>query len=512
MSGIQSEKIGEEFEQDRSKMIEMKATNNLYEGKSYTISEFRHELGIPLILARKLITWGYVEVQKTADGTIKITESELRETREYLQNPWYKMKLFVRALGPGIITGAADDDPSGIGTYSSVGAQFGFGLIWLAPWLLPLMTAVQEACARIGIVTNKGLAGVLLRHYKKWLVLLIVSLLIIANVANIGADISAMTASIKLLWPAQIPFSFTITAISLTVVIILMEVMIPYKNYAKFLKWLCLSLFAYIITGFIIHPDWARIFREALVPHIVFNKEYIFAIVAVFGTTISPYLFFWQTSEEVEEKKIAGKIDGDGNKISFKLTDRIGRMRTDVRTGMIFANLTFFFIVLTTAKVLAGNGIGNIESAEQAAMALRPLAGNQAFLLFALGILGTGLLAIPVLAGSGAYALAELMNWREGLEEKFSRAKAFYLVIAISILVGLAINFIGISPMKALYYSAFLNGVISIPLLYVIMIVGNDKQIMGRETHPGWVKFFGWAAFWFAACSFVLIILLNIFK
>jgi len=478
----------------------------------FSISEFRHELGIPLMLARKLITWGYVEVQKTADGTIKITESELEETREYLKNPWYKTKLYMRALGPGIITGAADDDPSGIGTYSSVGAQFGFGLLWLAPWLLPLMTAVQEACARIGIVTNKGLAGVLLRHYKKWLVFLIVSLLIIANVANIGADLSAMTASVKLLWPAGLPFSFTLTAIVLTLIIILMEVMIPYKNYAKVLKWLCLSLFAYIITGFITHPDWARVFGSALIPHVTFNKEYVFAIVAVFGTTISPYLFFWQTSEEVEEKKIARKIDEEGNQVSFKLNDRIGRMRTDVRTGMIFANLTFFFIVLTTAKVLAGNGISSIESAEQAAMALRPLAGDQAFLLFALGILGTGLLAIPVLAGSGAYALAELMNWREGLEEKFSKARAFYLVIALSIIIGLAINFIGISPMKALYYSAFLNGVISIPLLYVIMVVGNDKRIMGRETHPGWVKFFGWAAFWFAVAAILTVIVLSFIK
>ncbi len=492
--------------QDKNSKFNDKASQT----KLFTLSEFRHELGIPLILARKLIVWGYVEVVKAADGTIRITEGELEETKVFLKNPWHRTKLFFKALGPGIITGAADDDPSGIGTYSSVGAQFGFGLIWLAPWLLPLMTAVQEACARIGIVTNKGLAGVLLRHYKKWIVFVIVALLIVANVANIGADISAMAAAIRLL----IPINFAVVAIALTVLIIAIEILIPYRHYSKILKWLTLSLFAYIITGFIIHPDWAMVFKEALIPQMSFNKTYVFAIIAVFGTTISPYLFFWQASEEVEENKLVGKakVDEDGEPISHKLNDRIGRMRTDVRTGMIFANLTFFFIVLTTAKVLNANGIFNIESAEQAAMALKPFAGDQAFLLFALGIVGTGLLAIPVLAGSGAYALAELMNWREGLENKFSRAKAFYCVITLSILIGLAINFIGINPMKALYYSAFLNGVIAVPLLFVIMVVGNDKRIMGRETHPTWVKVFGWAAFAFAAIAVMAVIALNFIK
>jgi len=470
----------------------------------YSLSEFRHEVGIPLILARKLIVWGLVEAQRAADGTLKIAESEVIETIDYFKNPWVKTKLFIRALGPGIITGAADDDPSGIGTYSSVGAQFGYGLIWLAPWPLPLMTAVQEACARIGIVTNRGLAGVLLKHYKKWVVGLVVSLLIIANVANIGADIAAMTASIGLLYPVN----FTITAIVLTIVIIGIEIAIPYKDYAKFLKWLTLSLFAYLITGFIIHPDWLTVFKSALVPSFEFDKTYLFAILAVFGTTISPYLFFWQTSEEVEENRACE----DKHCVEHHLNNRIAHMRTDVRTGMIFANLTFFFIVLTTAKVLNQNGIFNIESAEQAALALKPLAGDQAFLLFALGIIGTGLLAVPVLAGSGAYALAEMMNWREGLGQKFSRAKAFYIVIAASILIGLGLNFIGISPMKALYYSAFLNGAISVPLLFVIMVVGNDKRLMGRETHPTWVKVFGWAAFVFAAVALIGVIVLQFMK
>ncbi|MFA4995960.1 MAG: divalent metal cation transporter [Patescibacteria group bacterium] len=461
--------------------------------KLFTLSEFRNELGIPLVFAKKLVVWGEVEAVKAADGTLRISEEELLEAKEILKNPWKRGYLYLKSLGPGIITGAADDDPSGIGTYSSVGAQFGYSFVWMAPWLLPLMTAVQESCARIGIVTNKGLAGVLLKHYKKSIVASIAVLLVIANIANIGADIAAMTASVNLI----VPINFTITAIVIAILIIAVELTIPYRNYAKFLKWLALSLFAYIITGFMIHPDWLAIFKEAIVPDLSWNKDYIFAMVAVFGTTISPYLFFWQTSEEVEEQA-AEKFE---HKKLDRMNNRIAKMRTDVKSGMIFANFTFLFIVITTASVLSKNGITSIESAEQAALALKPFAGDYAFLLFALGIIGTGLLAVPVLAGSGAYALCELMNWKEGLEEKFSRAKAFYSIIAVSILIGLAINFIGISPMKALYYSAWLNGVMAVPLLFVIMIVGNDKKIMGAETHPRWVKVFGWAAFIFSALA-----------
>jgi Mn2+/Fe2+ NRAMP family transporter len=366
------------------------------------------------------------------------------------------------------------------------------------------MTAIQETCARIGIVTNKGLAGLLRKHYQNWVVATIVLLLIIANTANIGADIAAMTASVKLLAPS---FNFTITAIIITLIIIILEVKIPYKNYAKILKWLTLSLLAYIITGFIIRPDWIGIFKTALVPDVTWNKDYIFAIIAVFGTTISPYLFFWQTSEEVEENKNKS-LEIDKNK-KLQLFNRIATMRTDTKTGMLLANVVFLFIVITTAKVLNANGITSIGSAEEAALALRPLAGDYAFLLFALGIIGTGLLAIPVLAGSGAYALAELFHWKEGLSKNFTQAKSFYMVIIISILVGLGLNFLGVSPIKALYYSAFLNGVIAVPLLYVIMIVGGDKKIMGAETHPGWVRFFGWMAFIFSAVAVIGVIATN---
>jgi len=463
--------------------------SELSKEKFFTLSEFRHEVGIPLVLAKKLVIWGVIGAEKAVDGTLRIAASEVVKVVELFEKPWVKAYYFIRALGPGLITGASDDDPSGIGTYSSVGAKFGFGILWMAAWLLPMMLAIQEVCARIGIVTNRGLAGVLQEHYKKKVVGAAVVLLIIANVANIGADLGAMAASLQLL----IPVNFYAAAIFFAVLTIIFEIFIGYHIYVKFLKWLAISVLAYVVTGFIIHPDWKIIFNSAFIPQITFSKEYIFAMIAVFGTSITPYLFFWQASEEVEENRLHQKLHRlfhkkENNGVKYK----IARMRTDVGTGMILANIVFFFIVLTTAQVLFKNGITNIESADQAALALRPLAGKYAFLLFAFGIIGTGMLAVPVLAGSGAYALAEIMKWREGLEQKFSRAKGFYLVITFSILVGLALNFFHINPIMALYYSAFLNGLIALPLLIVIMIVGDDKKIMGKETHPTWVRIFGW--------------------
>ncbi len=462
---------------------------NQNQEKLFTLSEFRHELGIPLVLAKKLVIWGVVKGERAVDGTIRITASEVVIAAKLIERPWSKAYYFIRALGPGLITGASDDDPGGIGTYSSVGAKFGFAILWMAAWLLPIMLAVQEVCARIGIVTNRGLAGVLQKHYKKNIVMLAVVLLIIANVVNIGADLGAMGASLKIL----IGINAGVAALLFAVLTIIFQIFIGYHIYVKFLKWLAISVLAYVVAGILIHPQWHLVLRHAFVPQINLNKEYVFAMIAVFGTTITPYLFFWQTSEEVEENRLHKKIHKVlGAKERNGLRTRIGRMRTDVGTGMLLANVVFFFIVLTTAQVLFKNGINNIDSAEQAALALKPLAGNYAFLLFAAGIIGTGMLAVPVLAGSGAYALAEIMNWREGLEEKFSRAKEFYMVIALSILVGLSMNFFRINPIMALYYSAFLNGIISVPLLIIIMVVGNDPKIMGKETHPKWVWFFGW--------------------
>jgi len=459
--------------------------------KFFTLSEFRHEAGIPLILAKKMVIWGVVKAERSIDGTLRIAGPEVKKAIVLIEKPWVKAYYFLRALGPGLITGASDDDPSGIGTYSSVGAKFGFGILWMAAWLLPMMLAVQEVCARIGIVTNRGLAGVLQQHYKKKIVGVAVVLLIFANIVNIGADLGAMAASLRLL----VHINFYVAAIFFAILTIILEIFIGYHLYIKFLKWLSISVLAYIVTGLIINPEWKVVFTSAFIPKIIFSKEYIFAMIAVFGTSITPYLFFWQTSGEVEENKLHQKLHkllrkNENNGVHA----RIGRMRTDVGTGMFLANLVLFFIILTTAQVLFNQGITEIESAHQAAEALRPLAGDYAYWLFAFGIIGTGMLAVPVLAGSGAYALSEIMKWREGLELKFSRAKGFYLVITFSILIGLSLNFFHINPIKALYYSAFLNGLIALPLLVVIMIVGDDKKIMGRETHPVWVRIFGWMA------------------
>jgi NRAMP (natural resistance-associated macrophage protein)-like metal ion transporter len=453
--------------------------------KLHTLSEFRREVEIPLVVAKKLVSRGEVKVMKLADGTVRITEEEILRLKRIFRDRWKRTKYFFRLLGPGIITGASDDDPSGIGTYSSVGASFGYAILWTAAWLLPLMLAVQEACARIGVVTNHGLARVLQKHYRRKVVAGVVFLLITANVVNIGADLGAMAASLRML--AGVNFFWAV--VSFALLIILIETFFQYHVYVKVLKWLTLSVFAYIFAGLLARPDWGEVLRNAFIPAIIWNEGYIFALIAIFGTTITPYLFFWQASEEVEEGKLI-KFKSDG----FALRHRVREMRTDVGAGMILANVVFFFIILSTAQVLFKHGITNIESAERAALALRPFAGNAAYLLFAIGIIGTGLLAVPILAGSGAYALCEILKWREGLELRFSRARGFYLVIALSILVGLGLNFIGVNPIKALYYAAYLNGIIALPLLVAIMIVGNDKKIMGTETHPGWVKVFGWAA------------------
>lgn len=478
-----------------------KEKNNLSKEKFFTLSEFRHKAGIPLILAKKLISWKEVKAVRDEEGIIRVAESEVVRFIKILEKPWIRGYYFFRALGPGFITGASDDDPSGIGTYSSVGAKFGLGIIWMAAWLLPMMMAIQEVCARIGIVTNRGLAGVLQKHYNKKIVAAIVSLLIIANVVNIGADLGAMAASLAMLTN----INFYLAAILFAVLSIILEIFIGYHIYVKILKWLAVSVLAYIITGIIINPNWTEIFNFAIIPRFEMSEEYLFAIIAVFGTSITPYLFFWQASGEVEENKFKRKVKRlMHEKFHINNHERIAKMRTDVGTGMILANLVFFFIVLTTAQVLFKNGITEIESAHQAAEALRPLAGEHAYLLFAFGIIGTGLLAIPILAGSGAYALAEIMKWREGLDNKFSHAKGFYLVIVFSILVGLCLNFFNINPIMALYYAAFLNGIISLPLLIAIMVVGNDKKIMGRETNPWWVKFFGWLAILFIISAILL--------
>lgn len=455
--------------------------------KNYTLKEVSKKFDIPVrklaFLIRRDVIAPIVE-----EGNILISESEIKR---YLGLPGDTKKKhqdsFLKTLGPGIITGASDDDPSGIGTYSQVGAQYGLGLTWLSVYLLPMNSAVQETVARIGIVTGKGLAGVIGKHYSKKILYLLVSLLVIANTINIGADIGAMVSSFQLL----VPINFYIGAILLTAGMLLLEIFFSYHRYAKVLKWLTISLFAYIITGFIIRPDWFEVLRSMLLPNIQLNTAFLAALVAVMGTTISPYLFFWQASEEVEEERDKGVLS-DHHIAAYKI--ELKNMRKDTITGMTYANVVFLFIVITTAFVLHDNGITTINSASDAAQALRPLAGDLAYLLFTIGIFGVGLLAVPVLAGSSAYAVSDILGWKEGLNKKFSKAKAFYGVIIASMLVGLAMNFFGVNPIKALYYAAIVNGTASPVLMYFIFKVGRDKKIMGGFTNPRWVNFWGYIA------------------
>ncbi len=418
-----------------------------------------------------------------------------------------KKKSFLSILGPGLITGASDDDPSGIATYSQAGAQFGFGMLWMSLFLYPLMAAIQEICARIGLVTGNGLAGIIKKRYSKKVAYPVASLLLIANTINIGADIGAMAASIRLIFP-QLPF--VVVSLSFTAFIILSEVLIPYEKYVKILKYLTLSLTAYVITSVIVGGNLLNMLVYTVIPHILFTPDFAMMFVAVAGTTISPYLFFWQTSEEAEEDIAEKKIKDIGKgqpKISKK---EIKLMRADVAIGMAVSQLIMWAIIVTTAGTLHLGGVTNIQTADQVATALEPLvksfpnAGIIAKTIFALGIIGTGLLAIPVLAGSSGYALADAFGWRQGLAKKFGQAKHFYLVITVSTVIGLWINFTNIDPIKALVYTAVINGVVSVPLLFIIMRISNDKSILGDKTNGKLLSIFGWIAFVVMAVSVVI--------
>lgn len=405
---------------------------------------------------------------------------------EQEMHPRLKKKLtrfgrFMRILGPGIITGAADDDPSGIATYSQTGAQFGFGQLWTALYQLPLIIAVQEACARIGAVTGKGLAGVVKEHYSKKFLIAVVSLVVIANTINIGADIGAIASASQLVFN----FSFAFYAIVSAIVIVLLEIFINYRNYAKFLKFLTLSLLAYPITALIINEPWGQIIKATIVPHIEFSFQFLFIAVGVFGTTITPYLFFWQASEEVEEEISQRHLDKKGG-TPHGIKKFLKQIRIDTTIGMFAAELAQWFIIITTATVLFSHGVTNINTAADAAKALEPLvhsfpnSGQLAKDIFAIGIIGLGFLAIPVLAGSTAYAVSEAFSWRKGLYRKFNKAKGFYGIIIVSTLVGLLMNFIGINPIKALVFAAVFNGVTAVPLLFMINKINSNEAILGE--------------------------------
>lgn len=390
-----------------------------------------------------------------------------------------KIKKFFRELGPGFITGASDDDPAGIATYSITGAMFGFAQLWLAVFSVPLMIAIQEMCGRIGLVTGKGLASVMKKHYSQKLLSVCILLLLFANTVNLGADLGAMAAAAQLL----IPLPFTVLLIGMTVLILVLEIFVSYKVYAKYLKFLCLSLLAYIASLFFVKLNWGDVLYATFVPHFSFSKIYLFNIVAFLGTTISPYLFFWQASEEVEDEVLHHKLRRMGSGVPHVTPMDLSRLRKDTAIGMFFSQIVAWAIVVVTGATLYNAGIHTITSATEAAEALRPFAGDSAFLLFALGIIGTGFLVVPILSGSVSYAIAETFSWKEGLYLKLRKAHGFYGVITIATLVGLLINFVGINPFSALYYSAVVNGIVAVPLLIIIMLIANNKQILGSRTN-----------------------------
>jgi NRAMP (natural resistance-associated macrophage protein)-like metal ion transporter len=380
---------------------------------------------------------------------------------------------FWKLLGPGLVTGASDDDPSGIATYSQAGAAFGLSTLWTALVTFPLMASIQEMCARIGLVTSHGLAGTIKNNYSKPVLYLMLLFSFPAIVMNIGADIAGMGAVGNLLFPSihAIYFSIFFTAILLVLIIYL-----PYQKIASVLKYLCIVLLVYFVVPFLYKQDLSAILKATFIPTIKFDKDFIVILVAILGTTISPYLFFWQATMEVEDMK-------QNNKSLIVNKRIIHEMKQDVDFGMLFSNLTMYFIILTTGTVLFNGGIHQIDTVEQAALALKPLAGNLAYLLFAVGVIGTGLLAIPVLSGSLSYIITETFGWKEGLNRKFNKAKAFYIIIAISLILGLSMNYIGISPIKALIYSAILYGLTAPVLIGIILHISNNKKIMGKFTN-----------------------------
>jgi NRAMP (natural resistance-associated macrophage protein)-like metal ion transporter len=400
-----------------------------------------------------------------------------------------KSKAYWHMLGPGLTTGASDDDPSGIATYSQTGAQYGFQYLWLSIWTFPLMSVVQEMCARIGLVTGRGLAGNIRVHFNKKVLYVCTVLLFIANTINIGANLGAMAKAVQLLNP-QLNFYAIVIAFGL--VSLLLQIFTPYVRYARYLKWLALVLFSYVLSTILAHLDWGTVFSHAFVPHLPLNKDSLILLCAILGTTISPYLFFWQTSQEVEEQILQGKTTLRERQLATPRED-VKSMRIDVWSGMFLSNLVMFFIIAACGGILYANGITEITSAAQAAEALRPFAGNASYFLFAIGIIGTGLLSIPVLSGASSYALAESLRWREGLYRSLAQGKAFYGVIIISMFIGIIINFLGIDPIKALIYSALLNGLVAPVILFLIVKMSSSHHIMGRWVNKKYVTWIGWA-------------------
>jgi NRAMP (natural resistance-associated macrophage protein)-like metal ion transporter len=411
-----------------------------------------------------------------------------------------KFIRFWKILGPGLVTGGSDDDPSGIATYSQAGAAYGFSTLWTALLTFPLMASIQEMCARIGLVTTHGLAGTIKKNYSKPVLYLMLLFSFPAIVLNIGADIAGMGAVGNLLFPS---IHATFFSIGFTLLLLVLIVYLPYLKIASVLKYLCIVLLVYLIVPFLYKQDWLAVLKSTFIPTIKFDKDFISILVGILGTTISPYLFFWQATMEVE----------DARQMKTKLVVNkriISEMKQDVDFGMLFSNIVMFFIILTTGSILFNGGIRQIDTVEQAAQALKPLAGNLTYLLFAVGVIGTGLLAIPVLSGSLSYIITETFGWSEGLNKKFNKAKAFYIIIAISLILGLSLNYIGISPIKALIYSAILYGLTAPVLIAIILHISNNEKIMGKFTNGRTSNIFGVAALILMTLASVVLVYMQV--
>jgi NRAMP (natural resistance-associated macrophage protein)-like metal ion transporter len=401
--------------------------------------------------------------------------------------PRWRLRRFFAELGPGLITGAADDDPSGISTYSVAGAAFGYAPLWTALLSFPLMAAVQLMCARLGMVSGRGLASVIRHHYSRRVLWGACSLLIVANVVNIGADLGGMAAVTEMVTGVK-AVVWTPLYAGFIVSLLFWS---SYRQIARIFKWLTLVLFAYVVTAFLAHPDWWAVLRATVVPHVEWSNAYLAILVGILGTTISPYLFFWQAAQEVEEDRAAGRRTVQQRRGATD--EELRRARTDVLTGMFFSNLVMYFIILTTAATLHASGQTTIATARQAAEALRPLAGDGAYWLFAIGLIGTGMLGVPVLAGSCAYAVAEAEGWRGSLEDTPRLARRFYAVVAVSMLVGLILNFVRLDAVTMLFWSAVVNGVLASPLIVLVVLLTGDRAVMGTRVNPPLLRWLGWA-------------------
>lgn len=416
-----------------------------------------------------------------------------------------KLKKIWRLLGPGLITGASDNEPSAIATYSIAGAKFGLGMLWASLFSLPMMIAIQEMSARIGRVSNMGLAGNMKKHYPRLMMIFISILIVGANTINIGADMAGMAQAMALVTP----FPEKLTAAVMTFVILAITVVLPYQKIFTIFKWLSVALATYILTVFTIHQNWPQILYHAVVPQLQFSKEFFVVLIAFFGTTISPYLYFWQASQEVEEKTLEQCKPGRICRLKPATEQELNDLRIDTRVGMSFSNIITFFIIILAASTLFRAGFHNIDSLRDAAVVLKPLAGEYAYLLFTLGIVGSGFLAIPVLASSAAYVIAEVFGWSEGLNKSFSKARGFYGVVIISTIIGLLIPLLDFHPVKALFYTSLLYGIISPFLILMIIHMANNKKVMGNHTNGPWLNFFGYIGFWImTACAILILFVL----